>query len=220
MLCRCSLNLSGVSKSESKRVCQGCTSANTVASTLQSLDGDAATHGYLPPLGQIRTEKPNYRNHLLLFLRLYEAHMLPVHLILLGLNSAFYNLTIHPDDLAIELSWEFSICGYLRAFGFIGMICVLFSYKEYQEASVQKREREMERSSVQQEVCKPTILQHLLDICIFPIAGTLFGSVPAVVAQLRQLYSLELNYTVSAKPGLQRVDSGHWSEEEKEIKEV
>jgi hypothetical protein len=73
---------------------------------------------------------------------------------------------------------------------------------------------------VQQEVCKPTILQHLLDICIFPAAGTLFGSLPAIVSQLRQLYSLELSYTVSAKPGLQRVDSGHWSEEGKEVKEV
>jgi hypothetical protein len=97
-----------------------------------------AIHTYLPPQSPVHTAPPNYRNHLLLFLRLYEAHMLPVHLILLGLNSAFYNLTIRHEDLPIELSCEFSICGYLRAFGFIGMICVLFSYKEYQEASVKK----------------------------------------------------------------------------------
>jgi hypothetical protein len=40
-----------------------------------------------------------------------------------------------------------------------------------------------------------------LDFCVFPVAGMLFGSVPAVVALVCQFWTLRLVYKVSKKPG-------------------
>lgn len=58
----------------------------------------------------------------------------------------------------------------------------------------------MARSSLKMDVQLPSLLQHSLDVIVFPIAGTLFGSIPAIHAQIRQLWSVELAYTVSLKP--------------------
>lgn len=129
--------------------------------------------------------------------------MLPVHLIILGLNSTIYKSTTSVEDLALELEWEFRLCGYLRAVGLLGMCCVLALYKQYREVSVRLRERDTTRSGMTMEVQLPSLSQHFLDVIVFPVAGTIFGSIPAIHAQIRQLWSVELAYTVSFKPDFQ-----------------
>lgn len=42
--------------------------------------------------------------------------------------------------------------------------------------------------------------RNVADYVMFPIAGVIFGSVPSVVAQISQLWTLCLVYRVSKKP--------------------
>jgi len=39
-----------------------------------------------------------------------------------------------------------------------------------------------------------------LDFCLFPVAGIIFGSAPAIVALVCQFWTLSLVYKVSKKP--------------------
>lgn len=130
--------------------------------------------------------------------------MLPLHCIILGFHSAVYNLSIAilgetKHSLPVELQWEFLICDHLRTLGLALMVCVLIMYRRYEHvvARIDARNAGLQGQDHSTSVSLP---QFILDVCLFPLGGFLFGSLPSCHVQLRQLQETELAYTVSTKP--------------------
>ena len=46
--------------------------------------------------------------------------------------------------------------------------------------------------------------RNFIDYCLMPVTGTMYGTIPAVVAEISHFWTDQLVYTVSAKPQLNR----------------
>jgi hypothetical protein len=93
-----------------------------------------------------------YRN-ISLTLRLLEAHMLPAHLPLILLATALYGALPKPTNEWLWLPHALAIFGYLRAAGFIMMMCYfIFVYEEYHRTCVSVRYEEMLRAGLEESV--------------------------------------------------------------------
>lgn len=147
-----------------------------------------------------------WRN-LVLFSRLFEAHFLPIHLFLVLLASAVYSALPHPISQCRLLTATMEFTSYLRGAGFacMTMYFVVF-YESYHQACIQAREREMKRAGLYEEMAQDFshrqrwTLTVLLDYVLFPVAGTIFGSVPLLQAIISHFWTEKLVYLVSAKP--------------------
>ena len=146
-----------------------------------------------------------YRNFIL-FSRLFEAHFLPIHLFLVLLASAIY--TSLPDPVTCpSLAATMTLTSYMRALGFafMTMYFVIF-YESYHRACIEAREREMKKAGLYEELAedfsyrKRFSLITILDYVLFPVAGTVFGSVPLLQAMVSHFWTEKLVYLVSAKP--------------------
>ncbi|KAK5060978.1 hypothetical protein LTR16_010355, partial [Cryomyces antarcticus] len=104
--------------------------------------------------------------------------------------------------------WAFDIAGYLRILGALGMLRMLSLYERYHRTCVRSREDEMRRAGLYQHMqgafTHRTFWRNALDYAMFPVSGILYGSVPAVQAQLCHFWTVNLTYSVSGKPQSQR----------------
>ncbi|KAI1621473.1 hypothetical protein EDD37DRAFT_652837 [Exophiala viscosa] len=146
-----------------------------------------------------------YRN-LVLFSRLFEAHFLPIHLFLVLLASALYTALPYPMSSCRLLTAALDLTSYLRAasFGLMTLYFVVF-YERYHTACVQARASEMKKAGLYEELAhefsyrKRLSITTVLDYFMFPIAGTMFGSVPLLQAIISHFWTEKLVYLVSAK---------------------
>lgn len=148
--------------------------------------------------------KPNWLSILVLCERLFEAHFLPVHLTILPLAAALYTLLPPTTTLSPELNWVFNLTGYLRLLGSLGMLLYLSLYEDFHSLCVSAREEEMQwgglagkmRGGFTHRGWWPNVCDYLM----FPLALLAFGPVPALHAQVKQFWTVRLDYTVSLKP--------------------
>jgi len=145
--------------------------------------------------------------HFVLFTRLFEAHFLPIHLFLVLIASALYTSLPYPLSSCRLLSIALDATGYLRAGGFFAMtIYFVVFYERYHEICVRAREHEMRKAELYHEMAHNFShrgrwkLTTLVDYVLFPVAGTIFGSVPLFQASISHFWSENLVYLVSAKP--------------------
>lgn len=148
--------------------------------------------------------QPHSTNVAILLHRLFEAHSLPTHMVVVTVASALYTFHKSSEDIAPELAWTFRIISYLRFFGAIGMSSYLVLYEEFHRTCVRSREEEMERAGltdhIQAGFAHRKFWVNIFDYCMFPVAGTLYGTVPAIHAQLCHFWTTDLVYSVSLKP--------------------
>ena len=147
------------------------------------------------------------RRNFILFSRIFEAHFLPFHLMVLMFASTAYSNLSNPLVHCQFLTLALNLTGVLRAVSFVAMLFyfVVF-YQKYHAVCVEAREAEMRRvglyegmeeSFSHRQTYKPW---SYMDYVVFPIAGTIFGSAPLLQAALAHFRSEKLVYTVSAKP--------------------
>lgn len=142
--------------------------------------------------------------HFALLQLLYEAHFLPCHLTIMMLFSVIYTAWVPPSEMHSTLAWAFNITDKLRAMSFIGMNVNLFLYERWHSVCVKARMRDMQEANLLPDTgCsvrtwyKP---QYLLERICFPIAGTLYGSIPSMHAVFAHFWTDRLVYRVSKKP--------------------
>jgi hypothetical protein len=136
--------------------------------------------------------------------RLWEAHFLPSQLTICLLFSSIYAAKVPAAAIHPTLAWAFWFTGVLRTASFIGMNIGLTLYDGWHTLCVTARARDMARAGIpgtgfafRAGWWHPRSLAERL---IFPLAGTLFGSVPAVHAELSHFWTDRLVYRVSQKP--------------------
>jgi hypothetical protein len=147
-----------------------------------------------------------WRN-LVLFSRLFEAHFLPIHLFLVLLASALYSALPYPITSSPLLEGTMALTAYLRAagFAFMTMYFVVF-YEGYHRACIEARASEMKKAGLYEELedefsyRRRTSIVTWTDYVLFPVAGTIFGSVPLLQAIVSHFWTEKLVYLVSAKP--------------------
>jgi hypothetical protein len=157
--------------------------------------------GQLSSKGQQRLRlKPR---HLVLFHMLWEAHFLPCHLTVILLFSSIYTFFTPATMIHPALAWTFSFTGMLRGLSFVWMNLCITLYDRWHAVCVNSRARDMARAGLADTGFSFRTwwyTRHLLERICFPIAGTIFGAIPAVHAEISHFWTERLVYQVSKKP--------------------
>lgn len=148
-----------------------------------------------------------WRN-VVLFTRLFEAHILPAHLLIVLLASTSYTKFAAPLVRCRYLTLFLNVTATLRAFSFLVMIVYFFFfYERYHRVCVEARAAEMKRVGLYEEFKHHFSYRRRsspgtwLEYVIFPISGTAFGGAPLIHAAFAHFWSDRLGYTVTEKPG-------------------
>jgi len=141
-----------------------------------------------------------------LFHRLFEAHFLPTHMALLVVASSLYMWVVKgkPDDLGV--AWTFALTNYLRIIGFAGTAVYMIFYEQYHSTCTAVREAEMRSAGLAEHMVfsRRKFPRNLIDYAVFPLVAPLYGSIPAIQAQLCHFWTQDLVYAVSNKPSVLR----------------
>jgi hypothetical protein len=129
-------------------------------------------------------------------------------MVLIVSSSIYMFLTEGKPD-TLEIAWTFEACNYLRILGMVAVFCYMVIYERYHQICVSTREAEMKAAGLDQGMTfsKRSIRTNFLDYFIFPLVAPAYGSIPAIVAQIYQFWTVELVYTVSKKHTRQRAKS-------------
>ncbi|KAK7207619.1 hypothetical protein BZA70DRAFT_243969 [Myxozyma melibiosi] len=158
---------------------------------------------------------PVWRTIVLLH-RLYEAHFLPVHYFIDIMACSVLPIFTTANDSTHLLFHVLQYTNYLRTAAFLGVVFQLFLYEKFHATAIRLRHNLISTaltSPASPDLIKRSLSQvgfaprggpaYLLDYVLFPVAGTVFGAVPAIKAQIMQLWSTEFVYRVSSKPRAQ-----------------
>lgn len=146
-------------------------------------------------------------------LRMFEAHFLPMHLFVILIGSAIFTGLPAPAGESGCLAITLKLTAYLRTMGFACMtIYFAIFYEEYHRVCVTVREWEMTRAGLHGDGAdisrrKRWTLSAVGDYLVFPVAGTLYGTMPLLQAEFSHFWTENLVYLVSAKPVRAIVDS-------------
>lgn len=134
---------------------------------------------------------------------LWEAHFLPCHLIIILIIASIYSAFMPSESMHPDLEWAFQFTGVLRICSFVMMNISMAVYGRWHSFCVNTRLTDMMDARVpnagfsfRNEWDPGTLLERI----IFPLAGTLFGPVPAVQAVFSHFWTDRLVYQVSQKP--------------------
>lgn len=111
-----------------------------------------------------------------------------------------------PDTL--QIGWTFDVTACLRVVGFVTVAFYFFLYESFHRICVNTRKAEMKAAGLyegmQNSFSYRSFWRNFLDYFTVPIAAPLFGSIPAIQAQISHFWTLDLVYTVSKKPSKAR----------------
>ena len=168
-----------------------------------SLDSGFAvrrTLGYLNHRGRSVFLHPR---HFALLNLLWEAHFLPCHLVITLIFSALYTAIVPAAQIHPTLKWAFSLNDVFRTSSFIGMNICLALNERLHAFCLHARMQDMREANLPDTGCAERIWykpQFLLERICFPIAGTLYGAIPALHAIVFHFWTDQLVYRVSKKP--------------------
>lgn len=156
-------------------------------------------------------QSPDWPRFIYLFHRLFEAHFLPIHMAILVVGTGLYLFVAGDKPDTLGLGWTFAISAYLRVFGFLAVALYMGFYESYHHICVTSREAEMAAAGLadgmQGGFSHRSFRQNFFDYFSIPIVAPLYGSIPATQAQICHFWTLDLVYTVSAKPLRKRAKS-------------
>ena len=135
---------------------------------------------------------------------MYEAHFLPIHITFHVIGSGLYALFTPSTQIPSLLLYALDLTGYMRLFSFLIFLYFFYLYETYHYICVSSRETEMVQAGLADRLIDGFSYRSWrktgVDFVLFPVAGILFGSLPATVALIWQLWTLSLVYKVSKKP--------------------
>lgn len=137
--------------------------------------------------------------------RMFEAHILTVHLFVLLFASAVYSLFTPLEAIPAALLMSLNIAGILRAAAFLTMLCAFYLYEAYHGVCVGTRKSEMRRGGLYDQMqdnfsATSGDILHYGQYVLFPVAGIFFVTLPLVVAQVSHFFTDRLEYEVTRKP--------------------
>lgn len=143
------------------------------------------------------------------FLRLFEAHFVPVQLALALTASGCYTL-IYPGFLIPPiLKATLDFCSACRMVSFVLMLGVFYRYEQYHRLCIGLRREEMRIAGLLGEMMEtdtfsPNVFLAggILEAALFPLGGFIFGAIPALQAIATHIFTKRLVYKVSLKPQL------------------
>jgi hypothetical protein len=166
----------------------------------------------IPKLADTEPAPPtpiNKNNLFTLYMRLFEAHFLPIHLCVILTTSSvftmFYPSFLIPEVLKIALDFA----GWCRLAGWLLMLCYFWRYETYHKLCVGLRQEEMRKAGMLEDMQEhdgfsTNVFQiaGFVEAGLFPIGGFIFGAIPALQAVLSHVFTDRLVYVVSLKPQL------------------
>lgn len=147
------------------------------------------------------------RKTLTLFHRLFEAHIIPAHLVSILATLASYDATNAGGGVHLILRTTLALCSACRAFGFMTMVAFIYRYNGYHQLCAALHAEDGERSDPTHTAI---VDDHELEVkalrigpweaVVFPIGGVIFGALPALQATVMHIWTAHLHYSVSLKP--------------------
>ncbi|UKZ66755.1 uncharacterized protein TrAtP1_007926 [Trichoderma atroviride] len=98
-------------------------------------------------------KEPHWEHIFYMAHRLFEAHFLPLHMMILVVASALYTFVTKGGEDPNNLSWVFSACNVLRPLGFMEIAVYMLIYESYHRVCVQARERDMIQAGLADGMC-------------------------------------------------------------------
>ena len=170
---------------------------------------DADNSGLFAEVTRVSMKDPHLEHIFYLYVRLFEAHFLPVHMAILVFASAAYLWVMDGRDDPKSLLWTFWWSKVLRTGGFMMIGCFMFLHESYHRVSVKAREREMVQAGLTEGMCfsHRSLRRNLMDYALIPLVAPLYGTIPSFQAAMAHLWTTDLVYTVSKKAVRQRAQS-------------
>lgn len=162
---------------------------------------DVAENGFFSDVTQGLVQEPHWENVFYIGHRLYEAHLLPVHMPVLIIASTLYVWITQGQGDPHGLAWIFTLANVLRTVGFLTIAGYIFLYERFHRICVDNREREMKDAGLYEGMCfsRRSFRQNMVDYVMVPLVAPLYGSIPCIQAELSHFFTLDLVYTVSKK---------------------
>lgn len=141
-----------------------------------------------------------------LFLRLFEAHIFPLHLSCILVASNYYSSQLSATKTSPYLEIVLKLTEYARTANFVLMaICLTTVHTSFYKVCVQTRQWEMRKAGLHEFAFESSKQGHwslagILDVLSIPIASMFFGTLPLIQAVLSHCWSDRLLYLVSGKP--------------------
>lgn len=141
-----------------------------------------------------------------LFLRLFEAHIFPLHLSCILLASKYYSSHLNSSRTSPYLQTVLKVTEYAQTANFILMaICLSTAYANFYNVCVQARQWEMRKAGLHDFAFQSSprgrfSVGSILDILSLPVTSMLFGTFPLLQAVVSHFWSDSLMYRVSGKP--------------------
>ena len=163
-----------------------------------------------------RSRTIHYSNVRTLFRRLVEAHLVPLQMLVALAVPGIFQVVCSKVPIPYLLAMSLQICGILRILGMFLLLALVRRYNVYYRICTQLRAEDMREGSKRHPDCAeadnefkayPQIKSGVLEAVASPIVGLLFVSLPALQATIMQLFTIKLQYVVSAKPLFAKVAS-------------
>lgn len=151
----------------------------------------------------VKVSPPKWLNILLLFHRLFEAHFLPAHISISIITSTLYRALVPEDQDSFSIAWTFVATDILRTVGLETLLVYFYSYQKYYRLASEARRNEMAAAGLVERMqggFSSRSWKNVFDCVWIPFVAPLYGSIPAIHAQLSHFWTLDLTYVVSSKP--------------------
>jgi len=148
-----------------------------------------------------RLHFPNLK-HIALVHMLWQAHFFPVHLVLSLLAGGLIPIILGVRHIHPALEYVSAFCTHIRTLTFLGMNFAFYFYDRYHDLCAEARASDMADADLQSHVSfrKRWHWRYVGERVAFPIAGFLYGTLPATIAEVCHLWTDRLVYVVSRKP--------------------
>jgi len=148
-----------------------------------------------------RLHFPNLK-HIALVHMLWQAHFFPVHLVLSLLAGGLIPIILGVRHIHPALEYVSALCTHIRTLTFLGMNFAFYFYDRYHDLCAEARSSDMADADLQSHVSfrKRWHWRYVGERVAFPIAGFLYGTLPATIAEVCHLWTDRLVYVVSRKP--------------------
>ena len=135
---------------------------------------------------------------------MFEAHFLPIHITFHMMGGGIYALFTPSTQIPSLLLRALDFTGYMRLASFVIFLYFFYLYEIFHSICVSSRETEMVQAGLADRLIDGFSHRSWrktgVDFMMFPVAGIIYGSLPATVALIWQLWTLGLVYKVSKKP--------------------
>ncbi|KUI55323.1 hypothetical protein VP1G_02674 [Cytospora mali] len=185
-------------------------SASPDGNTVHKLNNDDVKSGSSLGVGKVDVRGSKVRfvwfRNAVLFLRLFEAHIFPLHLLCILVASNSYSAHLSSSKTSPYIEIILQVTAYVRTASFVLMaVCLFTAYASFYKVCVQMRQWEMRKAGLHEFTFdfskrERWILGSILDILSLTLASTLFGTLPLFQAALSHFWSDRLIYRVSGKP--------------------